>query len=189
MVLKPLRPFFFKLCRTAYRSFYAIGTKSTSYCQADVEMCTQGLPDVATEYVCDGSADEICLPGDGGFVSGPDLFPLIITAFFLLLRRVFLHSRLRFGTIWCGGFCSEAERDNLVNMKQSEIEYYLEWTGHQSRAWFPLQLIPKKEGNVLSSCGEISFFSASISSCSPFKMKPRYSSASSWRPWEKNRDH
>ncbi len=101
----------------------------------------------------------------------------------------FLHSRLRFGTIWCGGFCSEAERDNLVNMKQSEIEYYLEWTGHQSRAWFPLQLIPKKEGNVLSSCGEISFFSASISSCSPFKMKPRLLLRILLATLRENRDH
>lgn len=31
--------------------------------------------------------------------------------------------------------------------------------------------------------GERSFFRLSISSCSPFRTKPRYSSASSWRPW------
>ncbi len=115
------KPFLLLLCRTAYRHFYTIDTQRTSLTIADVKMCTQGLPDVATEYVCDGSVDEICLPGDGGFVSGPDLFPLIITAFSLLLHRVFLHSWLRFGTIWSGSFCSEAERDNLVNMKQSEI--------------------------------------------------------------------
>lgn len=42
----------------------------------------------------------------------------------------------------------------------------------------------KEKKNLLSSWGKMSFFNASISSCNPLRVKPRYSSASSWRPCE-----
>lgn len=47
----------------------------------------------------------------------------------------------------------------------------------------------KKEKNLLSSWGEMSFFNASISSCNPLRVKPRYSSASSWRPCSQESGH
>lgn len=80
------------------------------------------VPDVATKDISDGCADKVSLTSDGSLVSGANLLPLILAAFFLLISNVFLHTRLRLWSVGRGGFCSGKERKTPVRIKHFEVK-------------------------------------------------------------------
>lgn len=71
-------------------------------------------PDVSTKYIGDGRADKVCLASDGGLVSGADLLPLVLTAFFVLISSVFLHPRLGLWPVGRGSFWSSHEKKKQI---------------------------------------------------------------------------
>lgn len=64
------------------------------------------VPDVPTKYISDGCADKVSLASDGSLVSGANLLPLILTAIFLLISNIFLHTWLGLWPVGRGSFCS-----------------------------------------------------------------------------------
>lgn len=63
---------------------------------------------MSSENVGDGRTNEVCLPGDRGFVSGSHLLPLVLAALLVLaLVRQFLGARVRTRSVRRGRFCNQ----------------------------------------------------------------------------------
>lgn len=107
----------------------------TSHKKSICQQPSVNVPDVPTKYISDGCADKVSLASDGSLVSGANLLPLILTAFFLLISNIFLHTWLGLWPVGRGSFCS-------TNMKEKNT-FEVKWPKNVKWPWSKMNSSPE----------------------------------------------